>query len=174
MRPCHWGYGRPLPCRLDHRRLRRRFRRLPSLALGRLDHLRLQHQLRRLPSLARVREALGRLGGALWLGLYRTGGRRSCARAAQNLILFIGGPTDTCATLCPRSIGILLLLTKHGTPLRRRPGRLRRRPTRRVAMLRIRRMAYLVCRRKDLVVVHVGRAALWFRLMVFIRAFALT
>ena len=50
MRPCHWGYGRPLPCRLDHRRLRRRFRRLPSLALVRPESARGSASARSLPN----------------------------------------------------------------------------------------------------------------------------
>ena len=80
----------------------------------------------------------------------------------------------TSASPSRRSIGTFLLVKGHGGRLRRGPDRLRRRPRLRVAVIRIRRMAYLVCRRRGLVAVRAGRVAPWSRLMVFTRASALT
>ena len=89
-------------------------------------------------------------------------------------MLCTGGRTSTCASPFQPSIGTFLLVWKRGGRLQRRSGVLRRLPSSCLALIRIRRMAYRVCRRRDLVAVRAGRAAPWSRLMVFTRASALT
>ena len=80
----------------------------------------------------------------------------------------------TCASPSRPSIGTFLLFWKRGGRLRRRSGVLRRLPSSRLALIRIRRMTYRVCRRRSRGAVRAGRVAPWSRLTVFTRASAPT